>query len=188
MDLSLIINIVSVFWLGSEIILYLMKRSLPTDKRFDRSSIRVLWITILVCVTAGVMIGIQRVGYVGGGSRIFPTTGLILIICGLLIRWIAIFYLRSQFTVDVAITKGHKIVSHGIYRFVRHPTYSGILLSFLGLGICFGNVFSFVVIFIPVCAAFLYRIRVEERALILTFGDDYVRYSRSTKRLIPGLF
>jgi protein-S-isoprenylcysteine O-methyltransferase Ste14 len=188
MDLGIIVMIVSVLWLGSEIVLSRVKRSLPSDTRFDKSSIRVLWSTILASVTLGVMLGFQRFGYVGGGSRAFPITGIMLIICGLVLRWIAIFSLKSQFTVDVAIMKDHHIVSNGIYRYVRHPSYSGSLLSFLGLGLFFADIFSLATIVLPISAAFLYRIRVEEQALVDTFGDEYIRYCKSTRRLIPGLF
>ena len=188
MDIGVIIMTVSLLWLGSEIVLARVKRSLPTDERFDRSSLRVLWITIVTSVTMGVMLGFQRVGYFGGGSRIFPIVGIILIICGLLIRWIAIFSLKRQFTVDVAITKDHRIISEGIYRFVRHPAYAGSILSFFGLALSFANILSLAVVFPPICSAFLYRIRVEERALVDTFGDEYIRYCNSTKRLIPGIF
>ena len=188
MYLSIIIVIVSAFWLGSEIILSRLKRSLSTDARFDKSSLRILWITIFISVNIGVVLSFQRVGYFGGGSSVFPIVGILVIICGLLIRWIAIFSLKRQFTVDVAITKDHRIVSEGIYRFVRHPAYAGSIFSFLGLGLCFANVISLVVIVLPICAAFLYRIRVEEKALTDAFGDEYIRYCSSTKRLIPGIF
>jgi protein-S-isoprenylcysteine O-methyltransferase Ste14 len=188
MDLNMIIIAVSVLWLGSEIVLSRVKRSLPTDARFDKSSLRILWITIFVSVNTGVVFSFQRVGYFGGGSPVFPIVGIVVIIFGLLIRWIAIFSLRRQFTVDVAITKDHRIVSDGIYRFVRHPAYAGSILSFLGLGLCFANIISLALIFPPICEAFLYRIRVEEKALVDAFGDEYLRYCASTKRLIPGIF
>jgi protein-S-isoprenylcysteine O-methyltransferase Ste14 len=188
MDLWIIIIAVSAFWLGSEIVLSRMKRSLPTDARFDKSSLRILWITIFISVNTGVVMSFQRVGYFGGGSPVFPIVGILVIIFGLLIRWIAIFSLKRQFTVDVAITKDHQIVSKGIYRFVRHPAYAGSILSFLGLGLCFANVISLVLIFPPICAAFLYRIRVEEKALVDAFGEEYVRYRASTKKLIPGIY
>jgi protein-S-isoprenylcysteine O-methyltransferase Ste14 len=188
MDLGIIIMTVSVLWLGSEIILSRVKRSLPTDARFDQSSIRVLWTTILTSVATGVAIGFQRVGYFGGGSRSFPLIGIVLVLCGLIIRWIAIVSLKRQFTVDVAITKDHRIVSEGFYKYVRHPSYAGSLLSFLGLGVFFANAFSLAVIFVPICLAFLYRIRVEEKALTDAFGEEYIRYCKSTRRLIPGIF
>jgi len=143
---------------------------------------------IFVGVNGGILLSHQRIGYFGNGSRVFPIAGLILIICGLLIRWIAIVSLKHQFTVDVSITKDHRIIRKGIYRFVRHPAYAGSLLSFFGLGLCYANYLSILAIFVPICSAFLYRIHVEEKALIDHFGEEYVNYCASTKRLIPGIF
>ncbi len=188
MDPGIIINIVSVLWLGSEIILSRVKRSLPTDARFDKSSLRILWVTIISSVTIGVMLGFQRVGYFGGGSNTFPIIGIVLIVSGLVLRWLAILSLKRQFTVDVAITENHRIVTKGIYGFIRHPSYAGSLLSFFGLGLSFANILCAVVIFLPICSAFLYRIRVEEKALIDAFGEEYIRYRVLTERLIPGIF
>jgi len=188
MNLAIIIIIVSIFWVGSEIILARTKRSQSTDMRFDKSSLRILWITISIAVTFGVLLSQERIGYVGNGSRIFPIAGIILIVCGLFVRWVAILSLEHQFTVDVSITKEHRIIRKGIYRFVRHPAYAGSLLSFFGLGLSSANYLSMLIIFLPICSAFLYRIHVEEKALIDNFGDEYLNYCASTKRLIPGIF
>ena len=159
-----------------------------TDAQLDKSSIRILWITILVSITLGVLIGHQRIGYAEYGSQIFPIAGIILIVCGLIVRWIAILSLKHQFTVDVSIRKDHRIVDEGIYRFVRHPSYSGSLLSFLGLGLCSSNYLSLLMVFAPVCSAFLYRIHVEEKALVQAFGSRYLDFCAKTKRLIPGIY
>jgi protein-S-isoprenylcysteine O-methyltransferase Ste14 len=188
MHFGIIIITVSILWLGSEIILARTKRSQSTDMRFDKSSLRVLLVTISIAVNFGILFSFQRIGYFGNGSRIFPIAGLILIVCGLLVRWFAIFSLKHQFTVDVSISKDHRIIRKGIYRFVRHPAYAGSLLSFLGLALCCSNYLSMLIIFVPICLAFLYRIHVEEKALIDNFGDEYVNYCASTKRLIPGIF
>jgi len=110
-----------------------------------------------------------------------------MVVFGLIVRWLAILSLKRQFTVDVSITKDHRIIRKGIYRFVRHPAYTGSLLSFLGLGVSFANYLSMLMIFLPICSAFLYRIHVEERALIDHFGDEYLNYCASTGRLIPGI-
>jgi protein-S-isoprenylcysteine O-methyltransferase Ste14 len=188
MDLGIVMMVLSIVWLGSEIILARVKRSLPTDERSDNSSLRILWVTIGVSITLGVFVGNQDIGYLGGGSRVFPIVGSVMIVLGLLLRWIAILSLKRQFTVDVAITKDHRIISEGIYRYVRHPAYAGSILSFLGLAVSFANVISFIIIFLPICFAFLYRIRVEERALVAAFGDEYIRYSQTTKRVIPRIY
>ena len=188
MNFSNILIIVSILWVGSEIILARTKRSQSTDLRFDKFSLRLLWITIALSVNFGVIFSFQRIGYFGNGSPIFPIAGLIFIVFGLLVRWIAIFSLKRQFTVDVSITKDHRIIRKGIYRFVRHPAYAGSLLSFFGLGLCFANYLSMLIIYFPICSAFLHRIHVEEKVLIDNFGDEYVNYCASTKRLIPGIF
>jgi protein-S-isoprenylcysteine O-methyltransferase Ste14 len=188
MNLGNILITVSILWIGSEIVLARTKRSQSTDMRFDKSSLRLLWITIALSVNIGILLSFQRIGYFGNGSQIFPIAGLMFIVSGLLVRWIAIFSLKHQFTVDVSITKDHRIIRKGIYRFVRHPAYAGSLLSFFGLGLCFANYLSMFIIFIPICSAFLHRIQVEEKVLIDNFGEEYVNYCASTKRLIPGIF
>ena len=188
MNLAAIVIAVSVLWLGSEIVLARMKHSRPTDARFDKSSLRILWITIGTSVSLGVMLGVQGIGYFGGRSRVFAFAGIVFVICGLLVRWIAIMSLKHQFTVDVSIRKDHRIVHEGMYRIIRHPAYAGSLLSFLGLGLFFANYLSLLVIFLPICSAFLYRIHIEEETLIGAFGEEYINYRRTTKRLLPGVY
>lgn len=188
MNSGIIIITVSILWVGSEIVLARTKRSQSTDLQCDKSSLRVLWITIAIAVNCGILFSFQRIGHFGNGSQIVPITGLVFMVCGLLVRWLAIFSLKGQFTVDVSITADHHIIKKGIYRFVRHPAYAGSLLSFLGLALCFSNYLSILIIFVPICLAFLYRIHIEEDALINAFGSEYLDYCASTKRLVPGIF
>ena len=179
---------ISFFWLVSEIILARMRRAKPTAVKFESASLRLLWITIMLSVTAGVYVGMQTPGRINYFHEPFVVCGLILIVLGLIVRWIAILTLKRQFTVDVAITTNHRLVQNGIYRHIRHPAYSGSLLSFLGLGLSFSNYLSILIIFFPVCASFLYRMAVEEKYLKAALGDTYLKYQQSTKRLIPGFF
>jgi len=79
-------------------------------------------------------------------------------------------------------------VDSGPYRYVRHPTYTGALLTFVGLGFCFGNWLTLLFLTLPIIGAFLWRIRIEERALTEALGEDYRAYMRRTKRLIPGVY
>ncbi|PKK81926.1 MAG: isoprenylcysteine carboxylmethyltransferase family protein [candidate division Zixibacteria bacterium HGW-Zixibacteria-1] len=180
---------ISIAWVMSEIILAIIKhsRSDSTNRR-DRSSLRFLWIIISLAVTAGVWLGLRGIAPIPFGRRYFLFIGLIFIIAGLVLRWAAILTLRHYFTVDVTIMAGHRLIDLGLYHHIRHPAYSGSLLSFLGLGLVFASYVSLAVIFIPILFAFLYRIRIEEAALVDAFGDEYVSYSARTKRLIPGIF
>ena len=71
---------------------------------------------------------------------------------------------------------------------MRPPSYSGALLAFLGIALCIGNWASFAIIAIPILAVFLWRIHVEEAALLRGLGDQYQIYTNLTKRLIPGIY
>jgi protein-S-isoprenylcysteine O-methyltransferase Ste14 len=188
MDFATAIIIVSVPWIASEVFLSRFRRARISDSQFDESSTRIIWITIAISVNIGVFFGFQHLGHFAAGEFVLHVGGLVLIVCGLVVRWVAILTLKSQFTVDVAITEHHRLVTQGIYRYLRHPSYSGSLLSFLGLGLAFANYVSLLAIFIPICAAFLHRIKIEERVLTDNFGTEYRNYCSSTKRLIPFVF
>jgi protein-S-isoprenylcysteine O-methyltransferase Ste14 len=156
--------------------------------RKDKSSLRILWITIVVSIGAGINATGWRTGHLPNEGFIVSYSGIVLIVIGLVIRWTAILSLRHQFTVDVTIRKDHTLITGGIYRQIRHPSYTGSLISFFGLGIAFSDYISVLLIFIPICAAFLYRIHIEEEALSAAFGNDYIEYCSRTKKLIPGIF
>jgi len=179
---------VSVIWVASEIILARTRHSDSSDPGRDRRSLRILWITIALSVNIGIPLGFCGVGTIQAGAGWIAATGLVSIVCGLTIRWTSILTLRKYFTVDVAIADDHRLITGGIYRTIRHPAYTGSLLSFLGLGLVFSNWVTVTVIFVPILVAFLHRIRIEEKALQDHFGDVYVRYCASTKRLIPWMY
>ncbi len=181
--------VIAAIWLVSEVVLGRMTRSKDADsQQKDKSSLRSLWITLIVAMTVGIYLGLHGIGYIAAGSRVVSIVGLVLVVLGMVIRWTAIVTLRRYFTSNVSIREGHELVNRGMYRFIRHPSYTGSLLSFFGIGLTFANWLSTLVIFVPVLCAFLYRMRVEERALFVHFGDDYIRYCKTTKRLIPGIY
>jgi len=71
---------------------------------------------------------------------------------------------------------------------VRHPGYSGALVCYLGMGLLLNNGLSLLAMALLLLPVYLYRINVEEKALTDTFGDQYVEYSRRTRRLIPNVY
>jgi protein-S-isoprenylcysteine O-methyltransferase len=178
--------------------LFLMRRRLSGDREraADRGSLRLLLIVIFASVCAAWCV-----------ARIVPQAklasllqldasamarlhwiGLGIFLVGLALRWLAIAWLGRLFTFDVAIVPDHDVIDTGPYRLVRHPAYTGSLLSFVGIGICGGNVLSLLVLVAPIALAFLHRIRIEETALVSALGARYVDYAGRTKRLIPFLY
>jgi len=76
----------------------------------------------------------------------------------------------------------------GPYRFLRHPSYTGMLMILLGLGLASRTWLGTVIILALFSLVISYRIRVEEDALKAEFGTEYLEYAKKTKRLFPFLF
>ena len=181
-----------LLWFVLENILNYVRRSGDKSKRYDQSSFLLIYITMTVCMFFG--IGMMIYGKINGLGKItafdplLGCFGLLVVFTGLAVRGIAILTLKKLFTVTVSIEKNHKIIDHGIYRYVRHPAYLGSLLICLGFGLAFENWISLLIVFLPVLFVFLNRIKIEEKVLADNFGDEYKKYALKTKRLIPGVF
>lgn len=178
----------SALLLASEIALGVTKRSKSRAAGKDRWTLPLLWAVIGLSIFAGLYL---RDAFPQGRlprPRAFYITGLILFVLGLIIRWIAIIHLGRFFTVNVAIAEDHQLIATGPYRYVRHPSYTGTLLIFLGFGLCMLNIFSLAAVVLPIAAAFLWRMHVEEEALRAAFQSKYEAYANRTHRLIPGVY
>jgi protein-S-isoprenylcysteine O-methyltransferase len=172
----------------SEAGLGIFKRSGDDSVDADRNSLRFLWVVIVLSVTAGIL-GSYRfpsAGIVGGSTML--SLGCALFVVGIALRWYSIYYLGRFFTVNVAIHSGHEIIDTGPYRRIRHPSYTGALLAFLGLALSLDNWISLALMVLPILLAFRRRIRIEERALANALGSPYTNYMQRTKRLIPFVY
>jgi protein-S-isoprenylcysteine O-methyltransferase Ste14 len=114
--------------------------------------------------------------------------GVVVIWMGLAIRVWAVLTLGGSFRTTIEVDAGQSVVSRGPYRWIRHPSYTGLLLVLLGVGIGIGNWLAVAVCFILPPIALLYRIRWEEAELVRVLGDAYSAYESRTKRLIPGIW
>ncbi len=88
----------------------------------------------------------------------------------------------------MAIHATQRVLKTGLYRWMRHPSYTGLLLCIFAVGLHTRNWISFLIVVVPCTAALLYRIHVEEIALREHFGQEYIEYSEVTRRLIPGVY
>jgi protein-S-isoprenylcysteine O-methyltransferase Ste14 len=113
--------------------------------------------------------------------------GVVLFAAGGALRLWPLFVLGHRFSGLVAIQPGHRLVTSGVYRVIRHPSYLGLLINSLGWALAFRSVIGVVLaaLLVPPLAA---RIGAEERLLRTQFGDEYDVYCRRTSRLIPGLY
>ena len=176
-------------WIVPELIASALKRSADSSMSRDRGSLRL--ISFLWCV--GLISGFSLSEFVPRAAISWQRTllffaGVGLMILGAAFRWYSAGLLGKYFTFDVAVESGQSLVEAGPYRYIRHPSYSGALLSLLGFGSALGNWAGLAAAVGCLGLAYAYRIPVEEAALSSAFGDRYVQYMKRTRRLVPGLF
>jgi len=175
-------------WLASELIGAVLIPRLrgrgATRVRRDRGS------TALILLTVWISLGIAFAFGYGGIGRLpdwvfYP--GIFLMLLGVLVRQWAIAVLGRFFSLHVRVVEDHRVVDKGPYRLVRHPSYTGLLITFIGLSLAVQSLGALLVLLIVFTVAFGYRIRVEEKTLLSELGDNYADYMKRTKRIIPYL-
>jgi len=150
------------------------------------------YVLVYVCVAASV-IAAQVLGRRGGllwpGGLVWPVAaGLTLIVACIALRAWSIITLGRFFQYSIGIQSGHTVVTTGPYRFVRHPSYTGLALGVIGYALACGDVWSLLAAAALAGLGLTVRIRVEERQLRESLGADYDAFAASRKRLIPGVF
>ena len=169
-------------WVASELPRALNRRAGATN--MDRGSftvVRILVIAgaILAAVAADLHLGAYRVGMLG-----FAIAFAVLW-AGIALRWWSFHALGRYFTFRVMTSEDQPVITTGPYRFLRHPSYLGILLALLGVALTYGNWISVASLVILPVIGFINRIRVEEAALASTLGTRYTSYASNRKRLLP---
>jgi protein-S-isoprenylcysteine O-methyltransferase Ste14 len=182
-------------WLASLLIWRVMEASVDirTLKRFragiqrqDKGSHVVLLCLVGFGILLGLLLALKvPVTAISSASIFLFWLGILLIYAGIALRLYAIIILGAFFTTTVAIAAEQTVIEAGPYRLIRHPSYTGFLITLLGFGLSLTNWLSLLVIMGCALIGLSYRIHVEEHVLQEHLGQRYQEYMRRTKRLIP---
>lgn len=180
-------------WLGlsyaiSEAGISIVKRSTADNADADRGSMWLLWGTIIVSISASMYVRSLTPWAMVPALRDLRAVWLAMFIASIALRWWSIWHLGRFFTVNVAVASDQTVVDDGPYRWVRHPSYTGALAAFLAYTLYVGHAIGIAIVMIPITAAFLRRMHVEEAALSAGLGEPYRAYMKRTKRLVPFVF
>ena len=176
-------------WTASEILLQVAtrtRRSAGISK--DRGSLMLLLPAIFVSIWVALSYQPTQGQMLPGDPHWLRVAALALMAAGMAIRAYAILTLGKAFSTNVAIRTAQNLKTNGLYRWVRHPSYTGMLLIFAAIGVDTLNWVGLAIMLVFPTAALLYRIHVEEKALVEAFGPEYSIYSKETKRLVPGIY
>ncbi len=162
-----------------------VKASTPADRGSLRLTVTTVCVGAFLAFGAALWLPALRITASGWALLVI---GLTLVWLGMGLRLWAVLTLGRSFTRVVMVQSGQQVVSSGPYRAVRHPAYTGILTTMLGIGLALNNRASVVALVLIPLMGFAWRIHVEENALVQNLGEDYTAYAQRTRRLIPGLW
>lgn len=191
---AIAVGLFAVLQAGSSLVAALRRlRARSSHTRLDRGTLPL----VILFSAAGFIAAVQSATRVGGATigaghpmvrwLVFDL-GIVVILAGAALRLWAIVTLGRWFTYDVRVTAGQPVVAAGPYRWIRHPSYTGVLVLLLGIGLTLGNWLSIAFIVLLPAVGLVLRIRVEEAALHNTLGAAYDQYAATRPHLVPGLW
>lgn len=113
--------------------------------------------------------------------------GIILFVSGIIIQSIAMWQLKGFYTVRIGIQPEQKLVTSGLYRFIRHPGYLSYIITIIGIGLSLSSILTLLFVIFIILFLVL-RIKGEEEMLLKEFGDEYKAYMKRTKKIIPFIY
>ena len=173
-------------WILMEIWIFSRDLKKGSGERKDRGSVFV----IIVAITAGITVTFMAPHLWPWAKMALPYlpvfwTGIAMVWSGIILRVWAVLTLGRHFRTAVRILDDHKLVTSGPYRVLRHPSYTGGLMTVTGVGLCFGNWISLAAAFGGIFIGYGVRILIEEAALRAHFGAEFEAHRRRTWAVIP---
>jgi protein-S-isoprenylcysteine O-methyltransferase Ste14 len=178
-----------ISWIVLETITSLAKRAGDRSKARDRGSYRLLMILLWVGLALGFALSflLPQANILWNRTAVF-FIGIALMVAGMAFRFYSMSLLGRFFTYQVAVHAGQTVIEAGPYRYIRHPSYTGGLITLAGIGLALGNWAGFLALLACAGTGYAYRMYVEEAALVGALGEPYKAYMHRTQRLLPFLF
>jgi len=174
-------------WLVFEAVMRAIQRMRTTEPSGDLS-----FLVLIPCI-AGAIVAAEVLGRRGrllwpGGLDWPFVVGIVLIAAGIGLRAWSIASLGRFFQYRIRVQPGHQVVTRGPYRYVRHPSYTGIALVLAGIALACDDVWALPVVVVLGGVGLYVRIRAEERQLTKALGAEYEQFAAGRKRLVLGVW
>jgi protein-S-isoprenylcysteine O-methyltransferase len=174
-----------VAWMFLDSLAVFRHRTGAAENR-DHFSLKLLMIGSMLALWSSIGVAFSPLGAMH--SAAVQGAGLAVMAIGILVRSTAIAQLGRFHTPNVAVRTDHRLRVTGLYGVVRHPSYLGALVAYLGFSLALGNWLSVVLLMAIMPALYFYRMHEEDAAMLAAFGDPYRAYCVRTRRLIPWVY
>ncbi|WCK54491.1 isoprenylcysteine carboxylmethyltransferase family protein [Aneurinibacillus sp. Ricciae_BoGa-3] len=188
MDIGIPFWIAFYIWIGSEFIIAIRNKRMRgtiTASKKDKGSLFIILVGIWLGSAIAFQLHFFHLGWVG---QSIANIGTIMMIAGVAFRLWAIRILGKHFSLAVSVDDNHTMIEKGPYKYIRHPSYTGTLVTLIGLGLGLNSWLASCVLLVIFAIIYGYRIKVEEAALAAQFQRAYEEYRKRTWRLIPFLY
>jgi protein-S-isoprenylcysteine O-methyltransferase len=155
---------------------------------FDQASTRLLSLAVAISITLLIVANVLNYFQIGLTIDVIGWIGIAVMLCGITLRVWAFQTLGRFYTRTLRISEGQRVVQEGPYKHVRHPGYLGVIVLWVGAGLATVNWIVTALVTLTFVAAYRYRIEVEERMLVASFGGQYAAYKEHTWRLLPFIW
>lgn len=183
-----VFQVVFIFFIVSELLIWFFtsfynKNSSGKKEKGDKNSYIILVSGTFSIIFLNVVCRKYIISLIASISLFW--IGSICIVTGVFLRVYSVLTLGKFFTLSVQVTSKQKIIQTGPYKYVRHPAYSGSILSLIGIAFSFRDIIGIILTIAIITIIYRYRIKVEEKMLEKTFPDSYKEYKKRTKKIIP---
>jgi len=154
-------------------------------KKKDRKAIALFAFLIVLFSLSSIIMFESNLGHLEVEYHYFLWVGILIIIVGNIIRQYSMHIMGSSYVATLQVQDKPKLIKAGPFKLVRHPCYTGFMVSLWGLGIASLNWLFLLLIMLFSLIVFLIQIRIEERELEAFFGEEYKEYKKITKKILP---
>ena len=175
-------------WIAIEIAIWSRDVARVKGKRNDRFSMLAIGVSIGVGISLAFNAPRIAHAWIQAPPQLLAGLGIALIWTGIALRLWAVRTLGRFFRVTVTVQDDHRLVDSGPYSRLRNPSYTGAMITLIGIGIAMGHWLSLAAMILFPMLGFAWRIRVEEASLAARFGADYEAYRRKRWALLPPLW
>lgn len=178
-----LLGITLLLWVAAEYRVFFKKEKRPSKK--DIKALSYFALLTMFFVGSSIYLFSKDIGNIKEGNGFIFWSGIILIVFGIAFRQYCSYTMGRLYVASLQIQDKQNLIKTGPFAILRHPCYSGFMLSLWGLGLSFLNWIFLIMIIVFSLIVFLIQIRIEEKELEKFFGNEYVEYKKHTKKLIP---